>query len=116
VAEGVAFPPYRGNRAQVFVRPWICASANRVASGRWDVSNGTAAMALLVLTHESVHVSPFVGARVEHVTECRALALFPVLLATLNAPAQVVPAFVSWASAAHARLLASDPPLYGPAC
>jgi hypothetical protein len=115
-AEGLAFPPQRGLRAQVFVRPWICASANRAASGRWDASSGTAAMALLILTHESVHVSPFSGARVEHLTECRALALFPLLLAALNAPAQVVPAFLSWASAAHELLLASDPQLYGPAC
>jgi len=37
---GVAFPPYHGKRAQVFVRPWICAAANRAASGRWDASNG----------------------------------------------------------------------------
>jgi hypothetical protein len=115
-AEGLAFPPQRGLRAQVFVRPWICASANRVASGRWDASSGTAAMALLVLTHEAVHVSPFAGARVEHLTECRALVLFPLLLAALNAPGQVVPAFVSWASAAHELLLASDPQLYGPTC
>jgi hypothetical protein len=113
---GVAFPPYHGKRAQVFVRPWICAAANRAASGRWDGSNGVEAMALLVLTHESVHVSPFAGARVEHLTECRALTLFPALLAALDAPAEVVPAFVSWASAAHERLLASDPQMYGPGC
>jgi hypothetical protein len=115
-AEGLAFPPYRGERAQVYVRSWICAAANRAASGRWDASNGTEAMALLVLTHESVHVSPFAGARVEHLTECRALALFPSLLAALHAPARVVPAFVTWASAAHAQLVASDPQLYGPEC
>jgi hypothetical protein len=115
-AEGLALPPYHGERAQVFVRSWICAAANRAASGRWDASNGTEAMALLVLTHESVHVSPFPGARVEHLTECRALILFPALLASLNAPAGVVPAFEAWASQAHERLLASDPPVYGPAC
>jgi hypothetical protein len=115
-AEGLALPPYHGARAEVFVRSWICAAANRAASGRWDASNGAQAMALLVLTHESVHVSPFAGARVEHLTECRALTLFPAVLAALNAPARIVPAFVSWATAAHERLLASDPLLYGPAC
>ena len=115
-AEGLAFPPYHGQRAEVFVRSWICASANRAASGQWNTSNGTQAMALLVLTHESVHVSPFPGARVEHLTECRALTLFPALLAALHAPASVVPAFEAWAAAAHERLLASDPQLYGPAC
>jgi hypothetical protein len=115
-AEGLAFPPYRGQRAQVFIRSWVCAAVNRAATGRWDASNGTQAMALLVLTHESVHVSPFAGARLEHLTECRAIALFPALLAALDAPARIVPAFVSWASAAHERLLASDPQLYGPAC
>jgi len=115
-AEGLALPPYHGERAQVFVRPWICAAANRAASGRWDASNGTQAMALLVLVHESVHVSPFPGARVEHLTECRALTLLPSLLTALNAPARVVPAFEAWASQAHARLLASDPLVYGPAC
>jgi hypothetical protein len=114
--EGLALPPYHGERAQVFVRPWICAAANRAASGRWDASNGTQAMALLVLVHESVHVSPFAGARVEHLTECRALALLPSLLAALKAPARVVPAFEAWASQAHARLVASEPLVYGPAC
>ena len=115
-AEGLAFPPYDGRRAEVLVRSWICASANRAASGRWNASNGTQAMALLVLTHESVHVSPFAGARVEHLTECRALTLFPALLAALHAPSPVVPAFETWASAAHERLLESDPQLYGPEC
>jgi hypothetical protein len=115
-AEGLALPPYRGAHAQVYVRSWICAAANRAAAGSWEAGNGTQAMALLVLTHESVHVSPFGGARVEHLTECRALALFPSLLAALHAPARVVPAFVTWAEAAHAQLLASDPQLYGPAC
>jgi hypothetical protein len=114
--EGLALPPYHGERAQVFVRPWICAAANRAASGRWNASNGAQALALLVLVHESVHVSPFVGARVEHLTECRALTLFPSLLAALHAPARVVPAFTLWAAQAHERLLASDPLVYGPAC
>jgi hypothetical protein len=116
VEEGLALPPYRGERAQVYVRPWICAAANRAAAGRWNGSNGTQAMALLVLVHESVHVSPFVGARVEHLTECRALTLLPSLLAALRAPARVVPAFEAWASQAHERLLASEPLVYGPAC
>jgi hypothetical protein len=115
-AEGLALPPYHGERAQVFVRPWICVAANRAAAGRWDASNGTQAMALLVLVHESVHVSPFPGARVEHLTECRALTLLPSLLTALKAPARVVPAFEAWASQAHARLVASDPLVYGPAC
>jgi hypothetical protein len=116
VEEGLALPPYRGERAQVYVRPWICAATNRAASGRWNASNGTQAMALLVLVHESVHVSPFVGARVEHLTECRALTLLPSLLAALGAPARVVPAFEAWATQAHERLLASEPLVYGPAC
>jgi hypothetical protein len=115
-AEGLALPPYHGEQAQVFVRPWICAAANRAASGRWETSTGAQAMALLVLTHESVHVSPFVGARMEHPTECRALSLFPALLAALNAPVQIVPALEAWAAQADEQLVASDPLVYGPAC
>lgn len=113
-AEGLALPAYNGAPAIIYVRSWICGTLNQTLARKWRgaETTGTAALAVLVLTHEAVHLSAFPGRTNEHETECRALALMPRMFAALHAPAALMPRLLDWAAQAHAKLLAQEPATY----
>lgn len=116
--QGLALPAYKGAPPEIYVRPWVCAAINRTVRHGWygTTASGTTAMAVLILTHENVHLSAFPGARDEHATECQALSLMPAVLDALHAPAALLPQLLTWARQAHDALLALAPSVYGPAC
>jgi hypothetical protein len=67
------------------VRPWVCRRMNGLlldAPEPYTPDSYQAAWAVLILTHEAVHLSDYAGAGDEALTECRAIQLVrPVALA-----------------------------------
>jgi hypothetical protein len=60
------------------VRPWICRRVNGLlldVPEPYSPDSYLAAWAVLILTHEAVHLSDYSGARNEALTECRAIQL-----------------------------------------
>jgi hypothetical protein len=65
-------------RRVIGVRPWICLRVNRLVLDPpepYTSDSYLAAWAVLILTHEAVHLSGYAGARDEALTECRAIQL-----------------------------------------
>jgi hypothetical protein len=65
-------------RRVIGVRPWICRRVNGLlldAPEPYSPDSYLAAWAVLILTHEAVHLSDYAGARNEALTECRAIQL-----------------------------------------
>lgn len=118
-SEAEAFPRYKNLPPEIYAKPWICAALNAFArqrpAGGTDASRQAAA-AILVFTHESVHLSSFAGARDEAQTECRALALVPSVAARLGAPSALAAELGDEAVAPHDRLLARYPSYAGAGC
>ncbi|MCR4340784.1 MAG: hypothetical protein NUW01_12960 [Gemmatimonadaceae bacterium] len=113
----VAYPAWNGAPARVYTRPWICTAVNRAYRRSWRGADrtGKTAYALLVLTHEAIHLSGYPGARDERLTECEALRLLPAVARRLGAPEQMVPTLEMWAGQAHAKLV-REYPSYGGGC
>jgi hypothetical protein len=63
----LALPAYQGLRAVIYAKPWVCREANRLARGAKPTPRN--ALALLVLTHEAIHIR---GVKDEALTECLA--------------------------------------------
>ena len=94
-------------RRMILVRPWICARMN--ASLRDEPAPGSpdsfrTAQALLVLTHEAVHLSTYSGKFDEALTECRALQLVRTVALALGSPDEVARAYGHEALRFDARL------------
>lgn len=86
-AEGLAFPPYKGQPAKIFVKPLVCRSLSLLAKSGCPTSaqgQHEAGSALIVMIHESVHLSPFAGARDESLTQTQALTLVLPMAAALG--------------------------------
>lgn len=112
--DGYAQPAYRRQPAIVWVKPYVCRQVN----GLWQrrpVSDLTA-RALLVLTHETLHVSSFSGARDEALTECRALQMVSSVAVKLGARADVAAALGRRAVSHHLELIARQPRYEHPEC
>ena len=65
-------------RRVIGVRPWVCRRVNAALSGEptaYSAASYRLAFAVLVLTHEAVHLSSYAGAFDEALTECRAIQL-----------------------------------------
>jgi hypothetical protein len=65
-------------RRVIGVRPWVCKRANGLlldAAPPYTPDSYPEAWALLILTHEAVHLSGYSGAGDEALTECRAIQL-----------------------------------------
>jgi hypothetical protein len=65
-------------RRVIGVRPWVCKRANGLlldAAPPYTPDSYREAWAMLILTHEAVHLSDYSGAGDEALTECRALQL-----------------------------------------
>lgn len=73
--DGFAQPAYRRLPAIVWVKPYVCRRLNQLWRQKTvgETELPLTARALLVFTHETLHVSPFAGARDEALTECEAL-------------------------------------------
>lgn len=65
-------------RRVIGVKPWVCRLANGLlldAAPPYTPDSYQEAWAMLILTHEAVHLSSYAGARDEALTECRAIQL-----------------------------------------
>jgi hypothetical protein len=65
-------------RRAIGVRPWVCRRLNQLlldAPEPYTSDSYLAAWAVLILTHEAVHLSDYTGAGDEALTECRAVQL-----------------------------------------
>jgi hypothetical protein len=65
-------------RRVIGVRPWVCRRVNRLlldAPEPYTPDSYLASWAVLILTHEAVHLSDYAGAGDEALTECRAIQL-----------------------------------------
>lgn len=65
-------------RRVIGVRPWVCRRVNGLlldASPPYTADSYAEAWAVLILTHEAVHLSSYTGAADEALTECRAIQL-----------------------------------------
>jgi hypothetical protein len=65
-------------RRVIGVRPWVCRRVNRLlldAPEPYTPDSYLASWAVLILTHEAVHLSDYKGAGDEALTECRAIQL-----------------------------------------
>ena len=112
-AEGLALPAWNGLPASIYVKPWVCERIDhRYGSERQPVGLSALAKALLVLTHESVHVSDFAGARDEALTECQALQLVATVARALGSSPAEARALGKAALVHHASLLARYAPHY----
>lgn len=113
--ENVAetFPPYKGQPAEMYVKAWVCSTVNaflRRPPALHTPASAKAAWAILVLTHESIHLSPYAGHHDEALTECRALQLVkPVTEALLRGNDDYAAEIGREALAAHAKLIATYP-------
>jgi hypothetical protein len=66
------------DRRVISVRPWVCRRVNNLlldAPEPYTPASYLAAWAVLILTHEAVHLSSYAGAGDEALTECRAIQL-----------------------------------------
>ena len=113
----VAFPEYRGLQPIIYAKSWVCHRASRLAerpqpsaaSRRGTLASG----ALLVLVHESVHLSTFSGRTNEAETECEALRLLPRVLTRLGVNESDVDGYVLAARQTHNRLVENFPDYRG---
>lgn len=107
-AEGIAYPAWRGLRAEIYVKPHVCADANAAVGGCRTpaCSPERAGAALLVLAHEATHIA---GISDETAAECSALALVPELAARLGIASSKLLAVAAGAAARHAQLRAEHP-------
>ena len=65
-------------RRVIGVRPWVCRRVNGLlldATEPYSPDSYLVAWAVLILTHEAVHLSGYAGASDEALTECRAIQL-----------------------------------------
>jgi hypothetical protein len=79
-------------RRVIGVRPWICRRANAALAGEpplYSDASYRTALAILILTHEAVHLSSYTGATDEALTECRAIQLVRDVALRLGATDEV---------------------------
>lgn len=93
-APAIAFP---SAPAVVYAKPWVCGQARSFAR-RPTVA---AAKALLILTHESLHVRRWAGFANERLVECRALVEVGRFARLLGASSVQVAAVAEAARVAH---------------
>lgn len=96
-APAIAFPD---SPPVVYAKPWVCGQARSFAR-RPTVA---AAKALLILTHEALHIRLWPGARDEVATECRALDEVDDFARMLGARAAMAAAVAAEAQAVHAAM------------
>ncbi len=91
-ALGHAYPA----RRVIGVRPWVCKRVNDALLDEPVPSSAASdrtAFALLVLTHEAVHLSDYAGAFDEALTECRAVQLVRDVALALGASDEAASAY-----------------------
>ena len=94
-------------RRVISVRPWICRRVNNALLDEpapYSPSSYRTAFALLVLTHEAVHLSGYEGRFDEALTECRALQLVRDVALALGAGDEAARAYAHEALTYDARL------------
>jgi hypothetical protein len=108
--DAVAYPRYHGRAAQIYMKERICRDASLYAEQKLKPVEGSAlslrtARALLVVTHEFLHISSFSGSRNEALTECQALQIVARVAEQLGASHEQALALARDAVAAHDELL-----------
>lgn len=114
-AEALALPTYKGQPAMIFVKPFVCRALNLlVTSGCPGSPQGQfdAGSALIIMIHESVHLSPFAGARDEALTQAQALTLVLPMATSLGLDQPCAELLMSQAVVRH-NLLVAKHPAYG---
>lgn len=96
-APAIAYPDAP---AVVYAKPWVCGQARSFARH----PTVAAARALLILTHEALHIRRWPGARDETLTECRALDEVDDFAAMLGARAALAAQVRVAAHEAHAQM------------
>ena len=79
-------------RRVIGVRPWVCRRVNTAIAAQpepYSEESYRTAFAILILTHEAVHLSSYAGARDEALTECRAIQLVRDVALRLGASDEV---------------------------
>ncbi len=105
--------------ATTYVYPSICRRINsfaRAVPAAGSSASYAAAQAILVLTHESVHLSSYVGHTDESLTECRAIQLVGEVAASLGASPDEADAVAHEALRYHEQLLAANPSFVAAGC
>lgn len=83
-------------RRVIGVRPWICRRVNGLLLDTpepYTSDSYLTAWAVLILTHEAVHLSDYAGATNEALTECRAIQLVRQVALALGTSDEVARAF-----------------------
>jgi hypothetical protein len=97
----VWFPDFTTPVDYMIVRSQICVDALSLANGVIPADEWGAALAVLVITHESWHLRLIKGNRNEKVTECRAIKSFERAVILLTNSAQLARNLLGEALAIH---------------